>query len=269
MSIIAGATSILLDLYSIQAERPDLDLLEKVSYHFASLPWENLTKFLKKHGGHERPVAMLRRSEEVMADHAALGAGGTCFSLTNTLRRILTDLGYHACPVMADMRHGANIHCALLVEMDDRRVLLDPGYLVAEPLPLRRDRPVSVRLPGRMLEYRPTRSGEIELHSVSDRGEKRFRYRLKPRPIPHDEFIHHWLRSFAASGMNGLYLNKMTSEGRLAAHNLNLRIDNGRDKGNLNLRGCYVESVSARFGLASALVRQAYGEWERLRCRRA
>ena len=40
---------------------------------------------------------------EVLADHAELGAGGTCFSLTHALMRILGDLGYTSWPAMADM----------------------------------------------------------------------------------------------------------------------------------------------------------------------
>lgn len=268
MPKLTGATSILLDLFQIHPSSPDLKLLGEVSYHFASLPWENLTKFLKKHGSHESPAARLRRSEEAMRDHAELGTGGTCFSLTNALRRIVCDLGYHAYPVMADMRHGANIHCALLVHHQDRRFLLDPGYLVAEPVPLRQDRAVRVQLPGRVLDYRPAAGGEIELHTINEKGEDQFRYRLRPSPILEKEFVRFWLQSFDATGMNSLYLNMISSEGRLSAHNLNLRIDTGRDKVNLKLRGRYVEEISERFGIGSDLVRQAFDEWERTRCRK-
>ena len=43
----------------------------------------------------------------------------------------------------------------MLVELDERRFLLDPGYLVAEPIPLRPGRAVDVNMPGSRLEYRP------------------------------------------------------------------------------------------------------------------
>jgi arylamine N-acetyltransferase len=263
---ISGATSILLDLYSIRPGPSDVALLERVSCNFAALPWENLTKFLKKHEQCRTGLGKLRRTREVMADHAALGSGGTCFSLTNALRRIMTDLGYHAYPVMADMKHGSNIHCALLVENDDRKFLLDPGYLVPEPVPLPREREVRIRLPGRTLSYRPTEGGEIELHTTNDRGESVLRYRLRPSPIPDDEFCRFWLRSFDATGMNSLYLNKITTAGRISAHNLNLRIDDGTGKTNLKLQGRYVEGISDRFGIGSDLVRKAFEEWEKRRC---
>jgi hypothetical protein len=169
---------------------------------------------------------------------------------------------------MADMKHGPNIHCALLVETDGRRFLLDPGYLVPEPVPLPKEREVRVRLPGRTLEYRPVESGEIELHTTNYRGENLLRYRLRPHPIREEQFIRFWLESFDAAGMNSLYLNKITAEGRLSAHNLNLRIDTGRDKVNLKLRGRYVEGISDRFGIGGELVRKAFKEWESMRCRK-
>jgi hypothetical protein len=68
--------------------------------------------------------------------------------------------------------------------------------------------------------------------------------------------------------MNGLHLNRVTSEGRLSAHDLNLRVDSGRDKVNIKLRDGYVEKVADRFGVDRAVVRQAFEEWERQRCRR-
>jgi arylamine N-acetyltransferase len=263
---MTGATSILLDLYGIDPAAPELRLLEKVSYGFSHLPWENLTKLIKKH---DPEGGKLRRSEEVMSDHAALGTGGTCFSLTNALRRILSDLGYHCYPVMADMKHGANIHCGLVVEHEKGSFLLDPGYLVAEPVPLPVDAAVMVRNPGQRLEYRPVANGsEIELHTVNDRGEEQLRYRMRPHRIPESEFVRFWTESFDAPAMNSLYLNRISGDCRLSAHNFNLRIDSGRDKFNLNLRDGYVEGISERFGIGSEIVGRAFDVWERSRCRR-
>lgn len=246
--------------------RPDLQLLEDLSLGFAALPWENLTKFLKKHRG---TADRLRMSQEVAEDHVRYGAGGTCFSLTNTLRRLVLDLGFHAYPVMADMRHGRNIHCGLLVDLDGRHYLLDPGYLVPVPIPLEPGETFRLPLPGRILEYRTVeRTGRFELHTENARGERERRYLLRPWRIPEDDFLHHWRRSFDAPGMNGLYLNRIEGDRRISAHNHNLRIDDGRNKTNEKMRGSFAGKVSERFGIDDGLAQRAYAEWERARCRR-
>lgn len=288
MPKLSEATSIFMDLYGPRPARPGLAQLGEVALHFASLPWENLTKLIRKHECRDASelegslperirnvpgATQLRLSGEVMTDHAAFGAGGTCFSLTNALRRITTDLGYRVWPAMADMRHGANVHCVLVVELDGSRYLLDPGYLVAEPVPLRPGETTRIRFPGHALEYRASGrdgigSDAVELHTVNDRGEDLFRYRLRPDPVNDSEFVRFWVESFDAAGMNGLHLNRITGEERLSAHDLNLRIDNGRDKVNVKLRDGYVEKVSDRFGIDPELVRRAFGQWERTRCRR-
>jgi arylamine N-acetyltransferase len=171
---------------------------------------------------------------------------------------------------MADMRHGADVHCALLVQLDGRRYLLDPGYLVSEPIPLDLRRPVRVRQAGSDLEYRPLGDGdEFALHTRDARGGDVFRYRLRARPVADADFLRCWLASFDASGMNGLHLNRLSGEGRLSAHDFNLRIDTGRHKRNLKLRDGYVEQVSDRFRIDGALVRRAFTEWERRRCRKS
>lgn len=281
MSELARATSIFLDLYQLKPARPDLALLGEVSFNFARLPWENLTKYLRKHRADpvevpEIPPALrgvsgaerLRLSAEVLEDHAKLGTGGTCFSLTHALRRIATDLGFRVRPVMADMRHGANVHCALLVELDANRWLLDPGYLVAEPVPLHADRPARVAMPGSTLEYRPVGGGgAFELHTLNRRGEELFRYSLRLSPVSDAEFVTYWLESFESTGMNGLHLNRVAGDARISAHNLNLRIDDGTGKRNVKLRDGYVEQVARRFGIGDEVVRRAHAEWERRRCR--
>jgi arylamine N-acetyltransferase len=278
---LSRASEVFLELYGLRPSRADLATLGKVSERYASLPWENLTKFLAKHGATEdrsgavperiRDVpgaGKLRLSAEVLDDHARQGAGGTCFSLTNALRRIVTDLGYTAYPVMADMRHGPDVHCGLVVDLGGRRFLLDPGYLVPEPIPLREGETVRVALPARSLEYRPVPgTHDYEMHTVNDRGEEMLRYRLRPRPVPDDEFVRHWIDSFDTTGMNGLHLNRVSGGERLSAHDLNLRIDTGRAKTNVNLRDRYAETVSDRFGLDRDLVRAAHDAWIQERCR--
>lgn len=270
------ATSIFLDLCGIRPERPDLHLLHTVAREFSRLPWENLTKFLKKHTGQPADPRAgdvdtvprrtpFRLSEEVLRDHALLGTGGTCFSLTHALRRVLTSLGYAAYPAMADMHHGPNVHCGLVVLVAGRRYLLDPGYLVPSPVPLDEGPIAGIERPGHHLEYRRDGGGGIELRTVNARGERRLRYRLRPEPVGEAAFRRHWAASFEASGMRGLQVNRFAGDRRLSAHDYNLRIDSGTEKINLKLRGDYAQGLATHFGIDAGLATRALEEWRRVR----
>ena len=276
------ATTIFLDLFKLNLGKPNKKLLAEISTNFAALPWENLSKYVRKHGLNEESVQdlpnelpeldgtqLLRQSTEVLQDHASLGTGGTCFSLTNALMKICSDLGFEVAPAMADMRHGENIHCGLVVFLDGKRYLLDPGYLVGEPIELIRGQKTLIGSPGHQVEYRPVEGrDEFELYTKNGRGDEVFRYRLRPEPVGFLQFLHHWIESFAANGMNGLHLNALTGEGRLSAHNLNLRVDTGHGKKNIKLKSGYVEKIAHHFGLSPKLVQLAYEEWEKRRWKR-
>lgn len=285
---VSRATSIFLDLYNLSPEMCNLKLLERISRSFGNLPWENLTKFLKKHQNswnskednqaisslwretaQQSENSIFRLSNEVMDDHAGFGAGGTCFSLTNTLGDLVGELGYSAYPVMADMSHGRNIHCALLVEFGKTRYLLDPGYLVAEPVLLTAGKTTSVTIPGHTLEYRAVEnSEEFELYTRNIRGEEAFRYRIRLNRIPEAEFFGYWRESFGCTGMNGLHLNMISDKGRMSANNLNLRVDSGTAKLNIKLKDIYSGRISEHFGINRQLVQKAYMEWKKQRCRK-
>jgi hypothetical protein len=89
---------------------------------------------------------------------------------------------------------------------------------------------------------------------------------MRVRPVPEADFFDFWIASFEANGMNGLHLNRVSGEGRLSAHDFNLRIDNGREKVNVKLRDRYVETVAERFGIHRELVRRAFEAWAENRC---
>src|SRR5262249_12827325 len=88
-----------------------------------------------------------RGPDEVLADHAAFGTGGTCFSLTATMLHLVRALGFEAEPILADRRYGADTHCAMLVWLDAVPHLLDPGYLIVRPLAIPKSGEVRLTMP--------------------------------------------------------------------------------------------------------------------------
>ncbi len=171
------------------------ELLRAVVSSFAHLPYENLTKIIK-HRQLPRPEDARRHPGEVLADHFALGSGGTCFSLTATLLNLVRALGWEAEPLLADRRYGENTHCALIIWMDGKPHLVDPGYLIVEPIPLDLQQPREIRTAFNDLILHPTDDGRrIDL---STRSGGRIRHRLTFQASPADpgEFLRAWDASF-------------------------------------------------------------------------
>jgi hypothetical protein len=230
--------------------------LDLLVHHFSRIPWENLTKFLRKlevPPGRER----MRRPLEVFEDHTSLGTGGTCFSLTEALRSVLQELGYPCRVAMADMSHGRDIHCVLLVRFTEGLFVVDPGYLVPVPVELRRDRPTSARVYGRLYEYHPVDAGWNMY--TAEASVRTWRYLLKARPVDRGEFERHWLASFDATSMNGLHINHLGSRGRSYVHNHKMRlVDVSGKSSNHNLREGYPGRVSEMFGIAEEVASRAW-----------
>lgn len=288
------ATEILLDTHGLggllrqgSTAPPGLRVLGEVSLAFSGVPWENLTKFLRKATMETAPPAgalsdlavpggaapflaardgplgdLLRYADTVLEEHVESGTGGTCFSLANALGRILADMGFHVRPVMGDMRHGRNIHCALVVRHPRGPFLLDPGYLVPEPVRIVPGRACEVRNGPVLLRYTfAEHGGTAVLHTGSGGDATRFRYRLRLRSVSAAEFTRHWIDSFDSTGMRSLHLNAVSHGVRLSAHNHNLRLDHGRSAENVKLRADYPESIEELFGVSRSVVDRAHRLW--------
>ncbi|OPL19027.1 MAG: hypothetical protein AVO35_03625 [Candidatus Aegiribacteria sp. MLS_C] len=257
------AAEMFLDHFGVSPRAaPDLEGLESILAEFSRIPWENLTKFLVKAEG-LRGQSRLRSPETVIRKHIEDGTGGTCFSLTEALAAVLRRAGYRCGPVMADMSHGKNIHCGLIVAVPDTGTFLaDPGYLVPFPVPLRSGVGARLSLPGQELEWRPCGEGVFDLYTAEE-GRSIWRYRLRTGPVGRSEFLGHWQESFDATGMNSLHANLRVDSGRIYAHNMNLRRTEGGGKFNEKLREDYAARMETFFGISSRIAKAAQEEWRR------
>jgi arylamine N-acetyltransferase len=181
--------------FTIDPSGPPERLLRQVATAFARLPYENLTKIIKDATAGRLDEA--RRSPgEVIADHRALGAGGTCFALTATLLHLLRTLGWQAEPLLADRPYGPDTHCALAVWIDGRPHLVDPGYLLTEPVPL--ETAAELRVPTSFHEVQlvPRAAGaKLDLYTVT-KGQRTLRITFKTEPADWGQFAKVWDASF-------------------------------------------------------------------------
>jgi arylamine N-acetyltransferase len=170
-------------------------LLSRVVGAFAHLPYENITKIIKREesGNCERAR---RYPEEVIRDHIHWGTGGTCFSLTSALLNLVRGLGWKAEYILADRCYGQDTHCALIVWIENEPHLLDPGFLVVRPIPLPSGNERVIQTGFNSLILAPEESpGRISLHTVRE-NKKVYRLTYRLSPVDAGEFCKAWDASF-------------------------------------------------------------------------
>lgn len=242
-----AAAEAFVDHFGIVPKAADRDLLVALGAAFARLPYENLTKLLRKFE-REAGEDPRRLPAEVVSDHLALGAGGTCFSLTRLFSAVLARFGYSSRPVLCDMRHRPDNHCALLVESEEGPLLLDPGYLIHEPVLLREG---ALNKPDSRLVRAAEGSFDLTTYGA-------FRYRLKTAEVDDSHFDRVWRASFDWTMMNDVHITSAEEDGYAYVHGHKVRLNRCGSKENLNIRGTEAEALAARFGFDRALVERAY-----------
>ncbi|MFA4947118.1 MAG: arylamine N-acetyltransferase [Candidatus Krumholzibacteriia bacterium] len=247
------AREILLGHFRLPSASPELETLRRIVECYSNLPYENLTKIIKKFTA-SSPDERLRGPVEVARGYVNCHTGGTCFSLTYCLGSILASAGYRCYPVMADMKRS-NIHCALVVEMNERRYLVDPGYLVGEPVELA-GKPVRMETTFGVVEIRPREGERYDLFTL-DGEDRKWRYTVKTTAVSHAAFVRHWQDSFALPMMNNLLLTRLTPQGHLYIKNHHLRMKGAGGKTNENIRSDFEARIEADFGIPPGVTAQA------------
>ncbi|MFA4973210.1 MAG: arylamine N-acetyltransferase [bacterium] len=242
----------------------DLAHLAALAHEFARLPYENFTKVLRaaEFSDFEERI---RTPEIVLKDHLELGAGGTCFSLTHFFRQVLSFSGFDIYPVLCDRSYGADTHCALVVRMGRDKFLVDPGYLMQEPL-LIPESGESVQR-GQLGAQRLVRLGaSSQLMLISERdGARKIRYRLRDQPVSDEVFRGRWMDSFDWPMMRHLCVSRLTGEGQLYMRDGRMRLVREGEKNHVRLDAGFAAEVERSFGIDRRLVSMAHDAWKGLR----
>jgi arylamine N-acetyltransferase len=189
-----------------------IGFLKDFAIHFSRLPYENISKIIRRAASTSVREAM-RLPEEVVADHIERGFGGTCFSLTFVLERMLRHLGFDCYKVMADMKSGHNIHCLVVVREPEAEYLIDPGYALYQVIELPREGAVRVSCPHGTVEV--AKSEEVYSLYTHDATGTKWRYRFRDEASGDREFEEHWAASFGKPALDNICLNKITPQGHL------------------------------------------------------
>lgn len=234
-----------------------LDVLTQATTAFAQLPFENLTKIIKE--AEAGRVSEARRwPAEVLADHWAYGTGGTCFALNAALLHLVRALGWRAEPVLADRRYGADTHCALLVWIDNRPHLLDPGYLLVRPLPLPTAGELRVRTPFNEVVLTARDGGaRIDLHTVQQQHST-YRLTFKAAPVDAGEFLRAWDNSFDTNIIRYPVLSRVTDQQQLYLQKKTLYVRDHTASERLDLPADrLLQDIARQFRIAPEIVARA------------
>jgi arylamine N-acetyltransferase len=173
----------------------DEALLTRLCAAFACIPYENLTKIIKS-GELISPGSAKRFPDEVLRDYLEYGTGGTCFSLTAAFIAIFNALSIEAHPILADRHYGADTHCALVFSHEADLLLLDPGFLINQPVQLPTLEPITLSIGFNTIELVPHDAGrKVELFTLANNS-RRSRLTYKVNPLDGASFGRAWERSF-------------------------------------------------------------------------
>jgi len=243
--------------HRIERTPSPIDLLTEVARAFARLPFENLTKIIKEAEAGRMEEAR-RTPREVLADHWSMGTGGTCFALTSTLLYLVRALGWQAEPILADRRYGADTHSALVVWIDGMLHLLDPGYLIVQPLALPREGDVRVRTSFNELLLTAKDGGaKVDLHTLQGK-QSTYRLTYKAKPVDAGEFLRAWDASFEADMMRYPVLSRVEGNRQIYLQKQHLMI-----RGTTETHRAEVQpdrmgaAIAEQFGLSPLIVAKA------------
>lgn len=241
----------------IDRKQSPRELLTQITTGFARLPYENLSKIVRDDQTSNFDEAR-RLPQEVLQDFYQLGAGGTCYSLTWTLLQLIRALGYQAEPILADRRYGPNTHTALIVWIHGIQHLIDPGYLLVEPIPIPRDGIIQIPTSFNEVELIPDKTHDrIELKTVQH-NQSTYRLTYKTDPVDTHQFIAAWDHSFQFDMMKYPVLSKIINDKQLYLQKNHLLIRSKDESQRQEIEpGNMSEAITTNFGIHPSLVADA------------
>lgn len=232
----------------------------------SALPYENLSKIVaySQGGNMESTLGLAADWLEKSRD---TGAGGTCFSLTWWLAGRIRALGMDCAFLMGDKGRSLNIHCGLRFDWEGRSHLLDPGFMIFEPIPL----PAAGLSAATWISPNEVRVEDLPALNVwrlwsGPRGAVKQRFDFRKAAVGEAEFLAHWEASYALPMMRYPVLNRLKdgSQFYLQKRSLMVRTPSGGVEGGAQGGGMrkldregMMETLQATFGIPEALAREA------------
>ncbi|MDB5104233.1 MAG: hypothetical protein JWP91_1922 [Fibrobacteres bacterium] len=224
----------------------------------SALPYENLSKIVafSQGGNMESTLGLANDWLEKSRD---TGAGGTCFSLTWWLAERIRSQGLDCAFLMGDKGKALNIHCGLRFDWEGRGHLLDPGYLIFDPIPLpTAGLSATTWVPPNEVRVEDLPALDAWRLWSGPRGAVKQRFDFRKRAVGEAEFQAHWEASYRLPMMRYPVLNKVRDgvQYYLQKRSLLVRTAEGGEMRKLDQAGM-MEALQVTFGIPGDLAREA------------
>lgn len=239
---------------------PTSVFLKKLALAFQKMPYENMTKLIRARTHNSDLPARLRLPEILYEEHLEFGTGGTCFSMTYFMQTILRSCDFSTYPIMADRPLAPDTHCASVVLLDGKHLLIDPGFMIDEPLEL-------TKIPTRyelrhttiLIGAKNTDLPEDSYVLSTIMGNKStIRYYLKDRPVPADEFLNFWLDSFNWPTLRNISITSKADNGYIYARNNFIRTTTREKKSQERIKNALELTLGKTFHIDARIIRSAF-----------
>lgn len=199
--------------------------------------------------------------ERLYAKSLELGAGGTCFSLTYFLKDRMMQKGYKTSLLMGDKGRHRNLHCGLLFFWEGQKYLLDPGYMIYQPLLLPG---AGLRLCHKLVPNQVCLQDKADVNCwrlFTGKCDKlKFRFDFRKDPVNEKEFMDYWRATFYFDMMEYPVLNMVKEQVQYYVQKGNLltRTATGSEMKRLTQPEFY-HIATGMFGIAPQVVEDSLG----------
>jgi hypothetical protein len=245
---------ILEDLELLRAA-PGLGFLERVFLRFNErVPFENVSKIVRDAEVRELSEKP-RRPEVFWREHLELGAGGTCFARVAAFEWLISELGFHARPVLGRVESDFD-HAALLVALGAGEWICDVGFPLPALLPAS---PGEIETVSSTLAVSPTERGlRVDFRGAAPLGPAGLE--IFTGRVPREEVDERWRQTFRSGSkfLSGVYARKTLPGRVLSFARGELRIDDRHSRARAPLPAPRPIRFAELFDLDRELVERAF-----------
>ena len=174
------------------------------------------------------------------------------------MAKLVRELGYEAEYILADRRYGQDTHCALLVWMDGIPHLLDPGYLIVQPIRLKTREEQKIETGFNDLILASEQNPETASLYTLRGNKKTYRLTYRTSPVDNGEFYRAWDASFQWDMMQYPLLTRTEGSRQIYMKGTRIQIS---DRDSSESRHIPAEElvgrISSEFGIHPSLVERA------------